>query len=227
MIKRSTDILFSVIGLLIASPLFLAIAVRIWLEDGRPIFYRGERVGRFGKAFRMLKFRTMVVNAERLGGSSTPKDDPRITRVGRFLRRYKLDELPQLINVLWGEMSLVGPRPQVKWAVALYDAGEQALLSMRPGMTDYASIWFRNEGELLNGSTDPDREYLEKIAPEKIRLGLTYVRHHSLAVDLGILAATLLSLAGIHLGDRLAAIAPNGQRDNREAVSNGNRTASR
>jgi lipopolysaccharide/colanic/teichoic acid biosynthesis glycosyltransferase len=204
MIKRATDILFSVIGLLVTSPLFLAIALRIWLEDGRPIFYRGERVGRFGKPFRMLKFRTMVAHAERVGGTSTAKDDPRITRAGRFLRRHKLDELPQLINVLRGEMSLVGPRPQVEWAVALYDAGEQALLSVRPGMTDYASIRFRNEGELLRGSADPDREYLEKIAPEKIRLGLSYVRHHSLGVDLRIIAATLLSLTGGHLGERLA-----------------------
>jgi lipopolysaccharide/colanic/teichoic acid biosynthesis glycosyltransferase len=145
----------------------------------------------------MLKFRTMVANADRMGATSTADDDARLTVAGRFLRRFKLDELPQLINVLLGEMSFVGPRPQVEWAVKLYNPEEQHLLSIRPGITDFASLRFRNEGEILHGSIDPDRDYLEKIAPHKIRLGLYYVRNYSFSIDAKILAATLLSLAGV------------------------------
>ena len=144
----------------------------------------------------MLKFRTMVADAERIGASSTAADDNRITHAGMFLRAHKLDELPQLINVLRGEMSLVGPRPQVQWAVDLYTSEERHLLDLRPGITDYASIRFRNEGEILRGSTDPDRDYIEQIAPGKMRLGLKYVRTNSLFVDLKILLATVLALVG-------------------------------
>ena len=182
------------VGLL--SPLLVALAVLVKL-DGGPVLYRGQRVGRHGKPFRIFKFRTMVVHAESLGASSTKHDDPRITRIGRLLRRFKLDELPQLVNVLQGDMSLVGPRPQVQWAVDLYTPEEQALLSVRPGVTDYASLQFRNEGELLRGSADPDQEYLEKIAPEKIRLGLEYVCHHNMLIDLKILLATVGALIGV------------------------------
>jgi lipopolysaccharide/colanic/teichoic acid biosynthesis glycosyltransferase len=145
----------------------------------------------------MLKFRTMVVNADKLGGSSTSDDDARLTSAGKFMRRLKLDELPQLVNVVNGEMSFVGPRPQVEWAVNLYTPEERGLLTVRPGITDFASLRFRNEGEILRGSTDPDRDYLEKIAPQKIRLGLYYVRHYSLWVDVKIVVATLLSIAGL------------------------------
>jgi lipopolysaccharide/colanic/teichoic acid biosynthesis glycosyltransferase len=142
----------------------------------------------------MLKFRTMVVNADKIGGSSTPDDDQRITRVGRFLRRYKLDELPQLINVVRGEMSLVGPRPQVKWAVDLYTPEERRVLTVKPGITDYASLRFPNEGEILKGSTDPDRDYMEKIHPEKMRLSLEYIELRSMRVDIGIIFQTLLAI---------------------------------
>jgi lipopolysaccharide/colanic/teichoic acid biosynthesis glycosyltransferase len=145
----------------------------------------------------MLKFRSMVANADRIGGSSTSADDARLTTAGRFLRRFKLDELPQLLNVLRGDMSFVGPRPQVEWAVNLYTSDERRLLGVRPGITDFASLQFRNEGEILRGSLDPDRDYLEKIAPHKIRLGLYYVQHCSFTVDAKILAATILSLAGV------------------------------
>jgi lipopolysaccharide/colanic/teichoic acid biosynthesis glycosyltransferase len=138
----------------------------------------------------------MVVDAERLGASSAVEDDPRITRIGGFLRRYKLDEVAQVFNVLTGNMSLVGPRPQVQWAVDLYSDEERQLLSVRPGITDYASIKFRNEGGILQGSADPDRDYLEKIAPEKIRLGLGYVRNRSLWLDVKIIAATLWGILG-------------------------------
>ncbi len=140
----------------------------------------------------MYKFRTMVVNAERLGGPSTPEDDPRLTRTGRMLRRFKLDELPQLFNVLKGEMSFVGPRPQVVEEVANYSEGERLLLSVRPGITDWSSLRFHNEGEILHGHTDPDRAYAELIRPEKMRLGLEYVRRATLKDDVEILFRTAL-----------------------------------
>jgi lipopolysaccharide/colanic/teichoic acid biosynthesis glycosyltransferase len=195
--KRAFDLFIGVFALGLLSPLFLAIAIAVWLEDGAPVFYRGVRIGRGGVPFKMWKFRTMCIEAERLGPSSTSADDPRLTRVGRFLRRWKLDELPQLFNVVRSQMSLVGPRPQVPWAVALYGAAENALLEVRPGITDYASIVFADESEILRGSEDPDRRYLEKIAPEKIRLGLEYVEHRSLSLDIRIIAATLCRLVGI------------------------------
>jgi lipopolysaccharide/colanic/teichoic acid biosynthesis glycosyltransferase len=172
----------------------LVLALVIRLGSPGPVFYRGERVGLGGITFRILKFRTMVAEAEESAGSSTPEDDPRITGVGHFLRRWKLDEVPQLINVVRGEMSLVGPRPQVRWAVDLYTAEEHRLLMVRPGMTDWASVRFRNEAEILRGSDDPDRLYLEKIAPEKIRLGLLYVDNHTILEDLRIIFATIRSV---------------------------------
>ena len=197
-LKRAFDISFSFIAVILLAPILLVAALAITLHDGGPVFYRGERVGLKGKRFRILKFRTMVLEADKTGASSTPDDDPRITALGRLLRRYKLDELPQLLNVLTGDMSVVGPRPQVPWAVDLYSAAEEALLSVRPGMTDYASIRFRNEGEILKGSADPDREYLKTIAPEKIRLGLLYVHQHSLLVDIRIILATAAAVVGVN-----------------------------
>ena len=194
MIKRGFDILVSLVAIALALPLFVFAAVWIKLDSTGPVLYRGVRVGRFGRPFCMLKFRTMVADAEKRGGSSTGDDDPRITRAGRLLRRLKLDELPQLLNVLRGEMSLVGPRPQVPWAVELYTPEQRRLLEVRPGITDYASLRFRNEGEILKGADDPDEAYLRLIAPEKIRLGLYYVDHHNLWVDLKILAATAAAL---------------------------------
>src|SRR3972149_9022096 len=146
MLKRLFDIVFSLLGLMLTTPILLILAILIKREDGVPVFYRGVRVGLHGNPFRIFKFRTMVVNAEKIGGSSTADDDPRITRIGKFLRKYKLDELPQLINVFKGEMSLVGPRPEVQQEVSLYSEEERALLSVRPGITDYASIKFHNEG---------------------------------------------------------------------------------
>jgi lipopolysaccharide/colanic/teichoic acid biosynthesis glycosyltransferase len=136
----------------------------------------------------------MVVNADKIGGPSTSDDDPRVTQIGHFLRRYKLDELPQLFNVLKGEMSLVGPRPEVAAEVALYGPEERKLLNVAPGITDWASIRFHNEGEILKGSADPHRTYQEKIRPEKIRLGLEYVQKHSFRVDVQILLTTFGTL---------------------------------
>lgn len=194
MAKRFFDIAAATAGLLFLSPFLLFIALLIRRNDGGPVFYRAVRVGRHGKLFRIYKFRTMVANADKLGASSTSANDTRITGIGRLLRKYKLDELPQLINVLKGEMSFVGPRPQVPWAVELYNEDQKKLLTVRPGITDYASIKFRHEAEILKGSEDPDRDYLEKIAPEKIRLGLKYVENMSLVTDLRIIFATVKAL---------------------------------
>lgn len=191
MLKRVFDFCCSLAGLVLLSPLLVIVAVLIKAGSPGPVFYRGERIGLNGRVFRIFKFRTMVVDAGELGGTSTSADDARVTPVGKFLRKYKFDELPQLINVVKGEMSLVGPRPQVEWAVKLYNDNERRLLSVRPGITDYASITFRNEAEILAGSPDPDKAYLEKIAPEKIRLGLEYVDNHNLWIDLKIIFMTL------------------------------------
>ncbi len=193
-LKRMLDVVTAAAVLTVLSPVMLGISVAVKLDSPGRVFYRSLRVGRFGKSFNMLKFRTMVAEADRLGADSTPDDDPRITRIGKWLRRYKLDELPQLINVLKGEMSLVGPRPQVRWAVELYDDEEREVLTVRPGMTDYASLVFHNEGEILRGSNDPDRDYLERIHPHKMRLSLKYVREASLWTDVRVLASTLVTL---------------------------------
>lgn len=183
------------IALVLLSPLLLVVALRIVTDSRGPVMFRGIRAGRFGRPFRIYKFRTMVVNAEALGGPSTSDSDPRITRVGRSLRKYKLDELPQLINILKGEMSLVGPRPEVPQYVALFTEEEKAILEVRPGITDWASIWNPDEGALLAGSEDPEKTYLERIRPNKIRLQLKYVRHQSFCTDLRILVETLKVLA--------------------------------
>lgn len=194
MLKRIFDFGCSLLGFIGLSALFLAIAVAIRLDSRGPVFYRGLRVGRFGKQFRIFKFRTMVEDAEREGASSTADDDARVTRVGRFLRKYKLDELPQLLNVIMGDMSLVGPRPQVPWAVDLYTKEEKTVLNVRPGITDMASIRFRDEGEILRGSADPDKDYLEQIHPEKMRLCLDYIRTQSFRLDCKILRQTVAAV---------------------------------
>lgn len=192
--KLLFDFTVSLMGIIVLALPMIIFSILVKREDGGPIFYRGVRVGRYGKSFRIYKFRTMVVNAENIGASSTPENDPRITKVGKFLRKYKLDELPQLINVLKGEMSFVGPRPQVLWAVELYNDEEKKLLSVRPGITDYASIKFKNEAEILKGSADPDKDYLEKIAPEKLRLSLEYMKNQSLWLDIKLIFATFKAI---------------------------------
>lgn len=196
--KRLFDLLISSIALAVLSPVLLLLAVLIKKADGGPVFYMGVRIGKEGRPFIMYKLRTMVAGADRMGAASSPEDDPRVTGIGRFLRKYKLDELPQLVNVLKGEMSLVGPRPQVPWAVKLYSEEEKRLLTVRPGMTDWASIRFRDEGEILRGSPDPDRDYFEKIAPEKMRLGLEYIARASIVTDLKILFTTVVNMARAH-----------------------------
>jgi lipopolysaccharide/colanic/teichoic acid biosynthesis glycosyltransferase len=189
--KRLFDLVFSLVGLLVLSPLMLAIAILIKLTSSGPVLYAGTRIGQFGKPFRLFKFRTMVANADKIGGPSTADDDTRVTKVGRVLRRYKLDEIPQLINVLTREMSFVGPRPEVAAEVELYSPEQRDLLKVVPGITDWASMRFHNEGEILKGSADPHQTYRERIRPEKIRLGLEYVQKRSFRVDMQILTGTL------------------------------------
>lgn len=192
--KRAFDIICSTLVLLLLAPIMVAIAALVKLDTAGPVFYWAFRVGKDGRPFRMFKFRSMIVNADRTGGPSTPDGDPRITRVGRWLRKYKLDELPQLINVLKGQMSIVGPRPEVPEYAALLSDSERQVLTVRPGMTDWASIWNADEGATLAGSDDPENAYLKMIRPEKIRLQLEYVQRRSFWVDLQIVAITLLKL---------------------------------
>ncbi len=189
--KRLFDFVTAALALILLLPLLVIIAVFVKATSPGPVFYSGKRVGCRGIIFSMHKFRTMVVDAENLGGSCTGAADPRITRTGGCLRRYKLDELPQLFNVLLGEMSLVGPRPEVEEYVRLFTPEERAILGVRPGITDWASIWDWDEAQTLAGSADPERTYLESIRPQKIRLQLDYVRRQSFLTDLGILLETL------------------------------------
>jgi lipopolysaccharide/colanic/teichoic acid biosynthesis glycosyltransferase len=191
MLKRVVDIFLSLFGLIFFSPFFAVVCILIKNEDGGPVFYRGVRVGKYGKLIRVFKFRTMVVDAEKIGGSSTAEDDSRITKVGKYLRKYKLDELPQLINVLKGEMGIAGPRPEVQHYVDLFTEEEKAILSVRPGMTDWASLWNFDEGKVLAGSPDPDKSYMEKIRPTKLKLQLKYVKERSFPVDLKIIFQTI------------------------------------
>lgn len=192
-VKRLIDVAVSTTGLLLASPVLLLVCLAIWLEDRSNPFYVAPRVGRGGTIFRMVKLRSMVVNADRTGVDSTAGDDPRITRVGGLIRRFKLDEVSQLWNVLKGDMSLVGPRPNVERDVRLYTEVERGLLSIRPGITDFASVVFADEGDILDGADDPDLKYNQVIRPWKSRLGLHYVARGSILLDLELVAATLLN----------------------------------
>jgi lipopolysaccharide/colanic/teichoic acid biosynthesis glycosyltransferase len=190
--KRIFDLFFTMLGLPVTAPLFLVSAVLIWAEDGGPVFFRQRRIGFRGKPFMIWKFRTMVVDAEKKGGAITVGRDPRITRVGYWLRKFKIDEFPQLINVLKGEMSLVGPRPEVEKYVNLYNEKQRRVLDLMPGITDPASIRFANENELLAQSDDPKKMYVEVIMPEKIRLNLEYAVRASCLSDFLIVLKTLL-----------------------------------
>lgn len=194
MLKRLFDLAFSILGLIALSPLLLTIAALIKREDKGPILYKGFRAGRYLKPFYMYKFRTMVINADKIGGPTTSDDDPRITRMGKLLRKYKFDELPQLINVLKGEMSIVGPRPEVLQEVEAFKKEYKKILTVQPGITDYASLRFPNEGEIVKGSLNAHQAYKEKIQPEKIRLQLHYAQNHSLFEDIKIILKTIVTL---------------------------------
>ena len=190
MVKRIFDLLASTIGLIILSPLFLLISIAIKLESKGKIFYQQKRVGLNGKEFKLIKFRSMYENSDKKG-LLTIGNDNRITKVGKFLRKYKLDELPQLINVIKGEMSIVGPRPEVKKYVEQYTEEQKKVLSVKPGITEFASIEYRNENELLAKSKNPEKTYIEKIMPKKLDLNLKYVRERGMITDLKIIFLTL------------------------------------
>ena len=194
MIKRSFDLMVSTLTLIIMLPLMMLISILVKLDSKGPILYKGVRVGRHGKLFKMFKFRTMIVNAEKLGGPSSADDDPRITKVGHLIRKSKVDELPQLINILKGEMSFVGPRPEVPLEVETYTEEEKKILLVKPGITDWASLKYHNEGEILRGSPDPHKTYREKIKPGKMRLALKYVDEKSFLTDIKIISITFLTL---------------------------------
>lgn len=194
--KRAFDVLAAGVGLLLLSPVLLVVALAIRLDSPGPVFYRQERVGLGGRVFRILKFRTMRVDADRIGGPLTVGRDPRITRVGAFLRHYKLDELPQLFNVVAGDMSLVGPRPEVPRYVARYDDRQRRVLDVRPGITDPASIAYRHENALLENAADPEGTYIREIMPAKLEMNLAYLERRSLAADVGIILRTFARILG-------------------------------
>lgn len=195
MAKRLFDLLASGIGLLVLTPVLLGIALAIKLESHGPVFFRQERVGRFGKAFRIHKFRTMVTDAERRGLQITVGTDARVTKVGAVLRKYKLDELAQLIDVFVGNMSLVGPRPEVPRYVACYPAeAREIVLSVKPGITDRASIEYKDENDILGKAADPHKAYVDEVLPVKIRYYIDYVQHRSFWSDIRIIFATLFAI---------------------------------
>lgn len=194
--KRAFDITFSVLGLIVLSPVFAAAWALVKLTSPGPALFLQERMGRNFQPFRIMKFRTMVVDAPRQGGQLTAGRDPRITPVGRLLRATKIDELPQLINVLRGEMSFVGPRPEVPRYVERFRDDYAVLLTVRPGITDFASLKYRHEAELLGRSSDPEATYLTVILPDKIALGKEYIRRMSVPLDLTLIFKTVLRMAG-------------------------------
>lgn len=191
MVKRGLDVCLAVLGLAVLWPVLVACAIAVKWDSAGPVFYRGVRTGRHGKPFRIWKFRSMVIDAEARGGSTTGDGDPRITRVGRMLRRSKLDELPQLWNVLRGDMSFVGPRPEVAEYTDLYTPDERRILDVRPGITDLSSIEF-SDLQAHVGTADPDGTYRRDVLPRKNRLRLQYVEQQSLPLDLAILVRTVL-----------------------------------
>ena len=189
------DITVALVGLILGAPFFLCIALAIKLDSPGSVLYNGVRVGKGGKPFSMHKFRTMVQNADKMGGPSTAGDDRRLTRAGKLLKKFQLDELPQLINVLKGEMSIVGPRPEVPLYVDMMTEEEKkVILSVKPGMTDWASLSNFHEGEVLRGSADPEKTYQEKIRPEKIRLQIKYVQERNFLIDLKIIFQTIVKV---------------------------------
>jgi lipopolysaccharide/colanic/teichoic acid biosynthesis glycosyltransferase len=194
MVKRLIDFFASAMGLVVVSPIMLPVMLLVWLQDRHSPFYIADRVGYRGKNFRMVKLRSMVINADKSGVDSTAANDRRITAVGHFIRRFKLDELSQLWNVLTGDMSLVGPRPNVASEVDRYTEEERGLLEAKPGITDISSIIFSDEGDILRDSADPDLEYNRLIRPWKSRTGLFYVEKQNLALDLALIALTVIAI---------------------------------
>jgi lipopolysaccharide/colanic/teichoic acid biosynthesis glycosyltransferase len=196
MLKRLFDILFSVTILLIFLPVGIIISICILVESRGGIFYRQTRVGRFGKDFRIFKFRTMKPNADKLGKLTVGMRDPRITRLGVFIRKYKLDEFPQFLNVIYGEMSIVGPRPEVREYVDLYTTEQQKILTVKPGITDYASIEYFDENKILGNAVDPKETYIHEIMPAKLALNQKYIQNPTISHDLNIMWLTFRKVVG-------------------------------
>ena len=192
--KRIFDLLFSFLGLLILSPFLLVIAILIVIDSKGDIFYLQQRVGKDNKDFNIFKFRTMRPNSDKQGLLTVGAKDSRITKIGVFLRKYKIDELPQLINVLIGNMSFVGPRPEVRKYVDLYNSEQKKVLTVKPGITDYASIEYSNENELLARSENPEKTYIEEIMPAKLELNLKYIKEASLLTDIKIIFKTFAKI---------------------------------
>lgn len=193
-IKRFLDFLLSLLGLILLSPVFIIIALLIKKEDGGSIFFKQTRMGQNGKPFKIYKFRTMVENAEKLGALVTKGEDPRITKIGKVLRKYKLDELPQLINVLKGEMSLVGPRPEVPKYVEAYKEKYEQILTVKPGITDFAAVEFIDEERILKDAENPEEVYLKKILPVKIKYYEKYIKEIGFLTDIKLIFKTLIRI---------------------------------
>ena len=192
--KRYLDVFFSVMGLAVSSPVLVVVMFLIWKQDHHSPFYIAPRIGKGEKVFRMVKLRSMIVGADQTGIDSTSASDSRITPVGHFVRKFKLDEITQLWNVLKGDMSLVGPRPNVQRETDLYTSVEKRLLSVKPGVTDLASIVFSDENDILKNSKDPDIDYNQLIRPWKSRLGLIYVEHQNLLMDICLILLTVVAV---------------------------------
>lgn len=192
LLKRLMDILASGLGLIFLSPIFLIICIWIKFSSDGPIFFKQIRVGKNGKKFEILKFRTMVPNAEKLGKQITIGEDKRITSAGKFLRKYKLDELPQLINVFKGDMSLVGPRPEVPKYVALYSEEQMRVLDVKPGITDIASLRYKDENEILGKVDNPESYYVNVIMKDKLELNLEYIEKNNIFLDIYLIIKTII-----------------------------------
>lgn len=191
---RLCDILFSLLGLLLLAPLFIIVALWIVIDDPGPVFYRQQRVGLNGKDFYLLKFRSMRIGADKMSLITVGDRDPRVTHAGYYIRKYKLDELPQLLNVFVGDMSLVGPRPEVRRYVDTYTPEQRLVLSVRPGITDYASIEYIDENTVLAAADDPDKTYIEQIIPAKIALNMRYINHRTLGEYFKIIFLTFANI---------------------------------
>lgn len=191
---RFFDFILSLVGLVVLAPIFIVLAIWIKTDSKGPVFYKQVRVGQNGIDFGLFKFRSMVVDADKKGLITVGGRDPRITHSGYFIRKYKLDELPQLINVLVGDMSLVGPRPEVRKYVDLYTDEQQKVLSVKPGITDYASIEYMDENEILGKSSDPEKTYIEEIMPEKIKYNMKYIQNKNVSEYFKIIFLTLLKI---------------------------------
>lgn len=200
--KRCFDFVLSLIGLIALLPVFIVVA---WVikKDGGPAFYRQQRVGKYGTLFNIYKFRSMVIDADKIGAKVTASHDSRITRIGRLLRKTKIDELPQLFNVLTGDISLVGPRPEVPYYVSKWsDVCKKTILSVKPGITDYATLYYNDEQAVLAKADDPEKAYLKEVMPHKVRMYEQYIEDQNFWLDIRIILATLLKMVGLGRGHR-------------------------